>query len=88
MISFESQVLDLYDFNFGEYIKVPNPDFKNKYEVESPVSPESKSVRVFHTNAMRLQQAGLATPYKLESKKWIAPASLKTPAFLDPAKKL
>jgi hypothetical protein len=44
---------------------------------------------VYHTNAQRLEQAGLAAPYDLKSKDWrVTDARIIAPADVDPARKL
>lgn len=62
-------VKDRYDFNYNEYFTVPNPDFGSNRP--DAVEPKSKSIRVYHRNAQRLEKAGLAAPYPIESEKWL-----------------
>jgi len=66
--SWNAEVRDYYDFNYNEYITVPNPDYQKTYK--NAVEPESKTIRVFHSNARRLELAHLASPYPLKSKPW------------------
>jgi hypothetical protein len=65
---FVAKVVDVYDFNYSEHITVPNPDHNST----SPdaVCPGRDRIVVFHTNARRMEQAGLAAPYPLESNLW------------------
>lgn len=61
-------VKDTYDWNYNEYLTVPNPDYGST--AENLVAPEKKTIRVYHINAKRLEDANLAAPYKIESNKW------------------
>jgi len=76
---FTAKVVDRYDFNYSEHINVPNPD----YISTSPdaVCPRRDRIVVYHTNARRMEQAGLAAPYPLESNSWdlMSVASLSGP---------
>jgi hypothetical protein len=66
--SFEAQVLDRYDWDYREHITVPNPDFGST--TSDAVSPKMQKVVVFHSNARRLESAGLAAPYDLKTNRW------------------
>lgn len=57
-------VLDRYDFDYSEHFTVPNPDYGSARA--DAVTPTEVSVTVFHSNARRLEAAGLAAPYNLE----------------------
>lgn len=60
-----------YDWNYDEYLTFPNPDYQSK----SPdaVAPLKQRIRVYHTNAQRLETANLACPYDYESEWWDVP---------------
>jgi hypothetical protein len=47
---------------------VPNPDYGSKEPWA--VTPDDKSVQVFHKNAIRLEKAGLAKEFENESEPW------------------
>jgi hypothetical protein len=85
--SFQACVLDRYDWDYSEHLTVPNPDFGSTDP--GAIAPKSKTVVVYHSNARRLELAGLAAPYDLESKPWvITDAAIVGPAEIDPAKRL
>lgn len=67
-LSFQAKVMDRYDWNPSKHITVPNPDFGSK--ASGAIKPDSKFVQVYHSNAKRVEAAGLAAPYDLESKQW------------------
>lgn len=79
-------VRDTYDWNYNEYFTVPNPDFGSK--AENAVRPGDQSLKVFHSNAKRLEDAGLAAPYKIESSAWsVSDAALMAAETIDPNRK-
>ncbi len=81
------KVLDTYDWNYKEYFTVPNPDYGSKDA--NAVQPDKQSIRVYHSNAKRIEDAGLAAPYKIESNIWkVSEATLVAIAEVDPAKKV
>ncbi|MDH5179041.1 MAG: hypothetical protein OEZ39_16605 [Gammaproteobacteria bacterium] len=83
--SWKCRVLDTYDWNYNEYFTVPNPDFGSKDK--NAVRPQDKSIRVYHSNAKRLEDANLAAPYKIESAPWpVTNAALLNKAVVDPAR--
>jgi len=65
---FSAQVIDRYDWDYTEHLTVPNPDYQSK-EADA-VKPGSDRVVVFHSNARRLEEAGLAAPYNLQTNAW------------------
>jgi hypothetical protein len=78
---------DYYDFNQGEYLKVPNPDFESTETFA--IAPSRKEVKVYHTNALRLEKKGLAKPYPVLISDWqVSDPALLAKAKIDPAKKL
>lgn len=66
--SFETQVIDRYDWDYNEHLTVPNPDFGKTYP--NAVTPSANKVVVYHKNAQRVELAGLAAPYNIKSKFW------------------
>lgn len=67
-VSFVAQVLDTYDWDYTEHLKTPNPDYGSRDK--GAIEPGSKVVRVYHSNAKRVEDAGLAAPYALRSRPW------------------
>lgn len=60
--------LDLYDFNYNEHLTMPNPDFGSKSA--GAIEPGSRTIRVYHKNAKRMENAGLAAPFKVKVGPW------------------
>ncbi|MCH2201850.1 MAG: hypothetical protein MK102_07760 [Fuerstiella sp.] len=67
-VSYEAMVKDRYDWNYNEYFTVPNPDYGQ--QGDGLVAPKQQKVRVYHKNAKRLEDAGLAKPFDLTSHRW------------------
>ena len=84
--SFQAQVIDRYDWDVREHITVPNPDYGSSGK--GAVAPGSRSVRVYHTNARRVEDAGLAAPYDIRSKKWPVRESALLTGAVDPQKNI
>lgn len=59
---------DEYHWNPSKHITVPNPDFGSKDK--GAVSPTERTIKVFHSNAARIERAGLAKPFHDESEPW------------------
>ena len=59
--SWRCKVLDTYDWNYNEYFTVPNPDFGSG--ASNAIQPKEQSLRVYHLNAKRLEDAALALPF-------------------------
>lgn len=73
---------DLYDFAKVKGFTLPNPDYQKDFE--GAVRPKDKTIKIHHGNAVRLQKAGLASPYKIVIKDWIPQdAALTQPAEVD-----
>lgn len=82
---FETQVNDVYDWDYSEHLTVPNPDFESS--TPDAIEPKSKTVRVYHKNAQRIEVANLAAPYKLTSKFWaVTDPSISGPGKVNPNK--
>lgn len=81
------RVKDTYDWNYDEYLTVPNPDYRSKKT--GAVRPDDRFFKVYHVNAKRLEDANLAAPYIVESDRWNVnyPALLKS-VIVDSQKKL
>jgi hypothetical protein len=47
---------------------VPNPDYGSKDK--TAVAPGEKEVTIYHTNAIRVERAGLAKAFHDESEPW------------------
>jgi hypothetical protein len=85
--SFEAQVLDRYDWDYSEHLTVPNPDYG--ISRSDAVAPKLEKVVVYHSNARRLEVAGLAAPYDVRTNRWrVTDASLVAPAVVDPTRSL
>lgn len=86
---FSARVTDRYDFDPKEYFIVPNPDYKNSFNVAKPVESNSETLTVYHSNAIRMEKAGLAAPFDLESAEWsVTDLAIMGPAWINPDKKL
>jgi hypothetical protein len=87
--SYQAKARDRYDWDPDKHFTVPNPDFGNPAKVAKPVDPKSKTVTVYHKNAIRVEKAGLAAPYDLESDPWtVTDLTVAGPGVVDPGKKL
>lgn len=79
--------LDRYDWDYTEHFTVPNPDFGST--APDAVRPNDRSITVYHRNAERLEKAGLAAPYDIESQPWaVTTAALLQPEEVDGTRKL
>jgi hypothetical protein len=85
-VSFEARLKARYDWNPSQQINVANPDFKSRSR--KAVAPNSENIVVYHTNAKRLEEAGFAAPYYLESEYWYVDSSLLAPAQVDVSRKI
>jgi hypothetical protein len=64
-----------------------NPDYDSKQP--DALRPKSQTIRVYHKNAKRLEDAGLAAPYDVKSEEWtINDAAITGPAAVDSTQKL
>lgn len=78
---------DYYDFSKVKGLTLPNPDFGSK--APTAISPGERMVKVEHVNAIRLEDAGLACPYRVEIKAWSpTDPALKQPSEVDLARAL
>lgn len=67
-ILWKCDILDRYDWNYDEYLTMPNPDFGRRGA--DSVRPGDQSLTVYHSNAKRLEDARLAAPYDGRSVPW------------------
>lgn len=85
--SFIARALDRYDWDPKKHFTVPNPDFGSKQP--GAVKPDTKEIKVYHSNAKRLEQAGLAAPYDLETEPWkVTDKKVVEPAIINPKKRI
>lgn len=76
---------DRYDFNPNEHLTVPNPDYKASFA--DAVKPDLDRIRVYHTNAQRLEAGGLAAPYNIKIDQWLVnDLAIVGPATIDSKK--
>ena len=68
-VSWTSVASDEYHWDPTKHITVPNPDFGSKDS--GAVAPDEKEVTVYHSNAIRVEKAGLAKPFHDESAPWV-----------------
>jgi len=83
-VSFQAQMKNRYDWDQSQKITVINPDYKSRSK--KAIASDSKTVIVHNSHAKRLEDAGLAAPYYLESDFWYVDSSLCTPAQIDSQK--
>lgn len=65
---FTANVVDFYNFKYSEHITVPNPDYHSR--LPNAVCPKRDRIVVYHTNAQRMEKAGLTAPFPLVSNRW------------------
>jgi hypothetical protein len=84
---FEAQAIDRYDWDPTKHITVPNPDYKSA--AADAVAPDSEKIDVYHSNARRVEAAGLAKPYDLNTVFWdVTDASVTAQGTIDPGKSI
>lgn len=78
---------DRYDWNYSEYLTLANPDYRSKDK--DAIAPAAETIRVYHSNAKRLEDAGLAAPYDVILRPWmvVSPTLVKE-STIDRARKL
>lgn len=83
----EARALDRYDFDYNEHFTLPNPDYQS--EDKDAIRPDLEEFRVYHTNAKRMEDKGLAVAYDLEVGPWkVANSSVTAPGDINPTKRL
>lgn len=76
----QCEIIDRYDFDYTEHLSFKNPDY-GRHNDPKAVRPQSKWLKVYHTNAKRLEDAKLASPYQIHSYSWI----VQDPEITGPA---
>lgn len=71
-------ITDRYDWDYSEHFTVPNPDFNS--HAGDAVRPRDRQLTVYHSNARRIERAGLAAPYNIRSNHWHVTGQLLTGA--------
>src|SRR5262249_43504564 len=85
--SFAAHARDRYDWDPTKHLKVPNPDFERK--APDAVEPTASTIEVYHSNARRVEGAGLAAPYDFVTEGWkVTDPAVVGPALIDPKRKL
>jgi hypothetical protein len=85
--TFQAQARDRYDWDYSEHLTVPNPDFGSKDA--GAVAPASQTIKVYHSNAKRVEDAKLAAPYDVQSRSWnVSTLSVKGDAEINPTRSL
>jgi hypothetical protein len=85
----ETKAFDRYDWDATKHLTVPNPDFRNPHGVATPVAPNKEKVRVYHSNAKRIEAQALAKPYDAESYAWtVTDRAITESAVVDAARAL
>jgi hypothetical protein len=66
--SWKCKASDEYHWDSSKHITVPNPDYNST--ATDAVAPGEKSITVYHSNAIRVENAGLAKAFHDESEVW------------------
>jgi len=78
---------DRYDFNYNEHLTLPNPDHGSKDK--DAIRPDLEKFRVYHKNAKRMVDKGLAAPFKVEVGPWkIIAQEVVKDGLIDPKKNI
>ena len=86
-LSWTAHIEDRYDWDYSEHLTMPNPDYGSTQP--DAVRPQDQKLTVYHSNAQRLEKAGLAAPYDVRSEDWaVNDARITAPAAVDSTKKL
>ncbi|HEY6403840.1 MAG TPA: hypothetical protein VI479_20630, partial [Blastocatellia bacterium] len=81
------QAIDRYDFDYKEYLTLPNPDYGQTYA--EAIRPQDQTLTVYHKNAERLERAGLAAPFNIRSKEWtVMESKIIRLGEVDPGRRL
>lgn len=85
--NWQARIRDRYDWDYSEHFTVPNPDFRSSRT--EAVRPGDANLTVYHSNARRVEQAGLAAPFDIVSHEWgITDLALLAPGEVDPSRSL
>ena len=80
--NWSATALDRYDWNYDEFLTVPNPDYGRA--TANAIRPDLRRITVYHKNAKRLEDAKLAAPFNLEVGPWVvSKIALTTQATVD-----
>lgn len=83
----QAAALDRYDFKYSEHLTLPNPDHQSTDK--DAIRPDLETIRVYHTNAKRMVDKGLAAPFKVKVGPWpVSTAQVVAGADIDPNKVL
>lgn len=90
MVVFEKWLVsgyDRYDFNYNEHLTLPNPDHHS--QDEDAIRPDLNSFRVYHSNAKRMVDKGLAAPFRVKLSAWsVTSSKIRGSAKIDPKTQL
>src|SRR6266511_1953029 len=79
------RALDWYHFDYSKHLRLPNPDYGD----QTGVRPQDRKLLVYHSNARRIERAGLAAPYHSASAEWqVRDAAIAGPGEVDPSRRL
>lgn len=80
--SWRTKMRDHYDFDPRRHIPVPNPDHGQQFS--NAIAPGERTIVVYHKHAIRVERAGLATPFDVESEEWqVNDATISASAVVD-----
>jgi hypothetical protein len=80
-VSFQAKMKNRYEWNPDRVIRVLNPDYGSRKP--GVVAPKEERLVVPNSNAKRLEEAGLAAPYYLESETWYVDSAQCPPGVVD-----
>jgi hypothetical protein len=84
---FLARGMDRYDWNPDKHLTMPNPDFGSS--ASDAIRPDLDRIKVYHTNAKRIEKDGLAAPYNVDTESWnVSDESIRGPANVNPDKSL
>jgi hypothetical protein len=82
-----ASITDNYHWNPQKSLTMPNPDYESKDP--KAVRPKDKTLLVYHSNAKRLENAGMAAPFKVRINPWrVNDARITQPAKINMNKRL
>lgn len=85
--SWQAPGRDRYDWNYSQRLTVANPDFGSN--APDAIRPQDRTLKVFHSNAKRLEDSGEAAPYDVVLRPWqVADVRITAPAEIDLSRSL
>ncbi len=85
--NWQAAAIDRYDFDYAEHLTLPNPDHKS--DDKDAIRPDLEKITVYHSNAKRMVDKGLAAPFKVTVGPWpVTAAKIVAGADIDPKKVL